>query len=33
MLEYKKVLVLLDLSDDGEQLAIAARDVAPVCLK
>ena len=28
MLRYKKILVLLDLSDDSEQVAIAARDLA-----
>jgi universal stress protein A len=28
MLGYKKILVLLDLSDDSEQVAIAARDLA-----
>jgi universal stress protein A len=27
MLRYKKILVLLDLSDDSEQVAIAARDL------
>ncbi len=27
MLRYKKLLVLLDLSDDSEQVAIAARDL------
>ena len=27
MLRYKKILVLLDLSDDSEQFAIAARDL------
>jgi universal stress protein A len=28
MAAYKKILVLLDLSDDSEQVAIAARDLA-----
>ena len=28
MLRYKKILVLLDLSDDSEQVAVAARDLA-----